>query len=64
MKKSVSPSIILIEGFIPNVIIDVAPFDGALDAAVIAKNDGTESIPTDRARFDVSVLSMAHPVKS
>jgi hypothetical protein len=47
VKKRMSLSIILIDGFTVKVIVESAPFEGALDEAAIEKNEGTESIVTE-----------------
>jgi len=47
VKKRMSLSIILIEGFTIKVIVEMAPFEGALDEAPIEKNEGAESIVTE-----------------
>ena len=47
VKKRMSLSIILIEGFTVKVIVEMAPFKGALDEAPIEKNEGAESIVTE-----------------
>ena len=47
VKKRMSLSIILIDGFTAKVIVEMAPFEGALDEAPIEKNEGAESIVTE-----------------
>lgn len=64
VKKRLSLSIILIDGLIVKVIYDMAPFEGALDDALIEKNEGTESMFTESATYAVSVLSIAQPPRS
>ena len=62
--KRMSLSIILIDGVKDNVTIDVPPFWGFYEVAPTNKKDGTLSIPTDRPVLFISVLSIAHPVRS